>query len=383
MADASKIAIGRNLKTARDAAQLSQEQLANLLGVSRATLSYIENGHATIDSTKLLEAAKILRRPVTFFFEDTDGECEFSFLYRAGEDVTPSGDVLQRFQRFCESYQYLEEVIGVAGAVLAPPEYSYSHKLHANSWDLAEQVATSERQRLGLGQSDTIENIFELLDENGVRILDSQINDEDVFGLSACSRNYGLCILVNTANTLERNIFTAGHEYGHLLMHRGFYSVSDPDTAPPRDTILEKMADAFAACFLVPAAGLRELCLKSVGKEPPGLEDVVFLKRHFKVSAKMMIRRLLDVGIVSAAAQEELQKELERKEPDPKKEFAPMKEDLIGAWKKVRRFEHLARKALLSKAISIGKLAELLGVKLIEAMELASAWREEMSLEPV
>jgi Zn-dependent peptidase ImmA (M78 family)/DNA-binding XRE family transcriptional regulator len=383
MADALKVAIGRNLKTARDAAEFSQEQLAALLGVSRATLSYIENGHATIDSTKLLEAAKILRQPVTFFFDDTDGKHEFSFLYRAEEDVTPSGDVIQRFQHFCESYQYLEEIIGVAGTILTPPEYPYSHQLHSNALGLAEQVATSERQRLGLGQNDSIENIFQLLDENGVRILDTPISDQDVFGLSACSCEYGLCILVNTANTLERNIFTAGHEYGHLLMHRGFYGAADASTAPPRETILEKMADAFAACFLVPAAGLRELCLKSIGKGPPGLEDVVFLKKHFRVSAKMLIRRLLDVGIVSASAQEKLQKELEQKEPDTRKEFAPIKDDLIGAWKKVRRFEHLARKALLSGAISIGKLAELFGMKLVEATKLVRAWQEEMSLEPV
>ena len=60
--------IARNIKKTRELAGLSQEQLAEMLGVSRATLSAIENGHVSIDSGKLLVAARVL-----------GGRCQISF----------------------------------------------------------------------------------------------------------------------------------------------------------------------------------------------------------------------------------------------------------------------------------------------------------------
>ncbi len=80
-----KEAISGNLKRFRQLAGFSQEALAGLLGISRATLSAIENGHVDIDSTRLLAAARILGRPVSEFFRQ-EGEA-LALLYRAAADA--------------------------------------------------------------------------------------------------------------------------------------------------------------------------------------------------------------------------------------------------------------------------------------------------------
>ena len=383
MEERLKEVIGRNLKSAREIAGKSQDEFAKELDISRATLSSFENGHVGIDSAKLLRASKILGIPVTDFFKER--EEEVALLFRAAEEVVPKAEVRSRLQRFCEAYRELEEIVGVADTLLLPPEYTYFPHHHSKPINFATQVALSERERLGLGSYDPIENIFKLLDENGVRLLDLPVDQEGLYGLSGFSKQYGLCILVNTQNTIERNIFTAAHEYGHLLMHRAFYKNVDFSEAIDRDQDLEIMADVFAANFLVPEVGLRDVWAKNAGRKEVGLEDVVFLKHHFRVSTKVMVRRLRDIGLVSEKESEELLDLAYKAQADAKVEYASLKNekvDLISEWKNVSRFPYLARKAAVSGLVSLGKLGELLGKNVLEVRSLVQQWRKELVIAP-
>lgn len=267
--------------------------------------------------------------------------------------------------------------MGVADTVLPPPEYKYSPAFHSKPHQFAMQVAQSERERLGLGQIDPVENIFRLLDENGVRVFALKVEQEGVFGVSAFSSRYGPCVLVNTENTRERNTFTVAHEYGHLLMHRDLYV--NPLPAGQKDSEFEEVANTFAAHFLVPEAGLRELFNRNVGQKNIGIEDIVFLKRHFRVSAQMLLRRLRDTGLISAQEHDQQLERIRVVQPDRKKEIAPLNVDLILAWEGSRRFDHLARKAAMAEMVSIGKLAELLGRSLVQVRAQVQGWRKEMA----
>lgn len=368
--------IGRNLKTARELVGLSQEVLADKLGISRATLSAIENGHVAIDSTKLLLAARFLGRPVSDFF--TEKVEALTLLYRAAADATAPSHVLTHFERFCKAYRELEDLVGLADTLLPPPDYSQSPGVQSKPFQLAVQLAYSERERMGLGQRDPIENILKLLDDQGVRIFRYTLEDVDVYGLSAFSSEYGPCILVNKANTVERQIFSVAHEYCHLLMHRQFYKSPEPSAALEKDHEMEQTANTFAANFLVPEMGLREMFSRDVGQKKVTLEDIVFLKRSFRVSAEVMVRRLADLGLLSKVEADRLLEEID-KHREPKKEFAPLSDGLIREWEQGSRFQHLARKAALGEMISLGKLAELLGITLVEARKKVQEWRREIA----
>jgi Zn-dependent peptidase ImmA (M78 family)/transcriptional regulator with XRE-family HTH domain len=372
-----KEVIGRNLKEFRELAGFSQEDFARKLGLSRATLSAIENGHSTIDSAMLVTAARLLGRQVGEFFEETPEKLRL--LYRAAAEVSAPAEVRSRFEQFCKAYRELEEIVGVADNLLPPPEYSYSPDVQSKPLQFAAQVAASERDRLGLGRLDPIENLFRLMDERGLRVFRVHLQDVDVYGLSAFSRQYGACILLNSSNTLERQIFSLAHEYAHPLMHRAFYKSPEPMSTLEGDHELELMADTFAANFLVPETGLREAFQRDVGSKAVTLEDIIFLKHHFRVSAEVMIRRLRELELVSKLEADALQQELDRRR-EPKKEIAPLSGDLIKEWQQTNRFEHLAKKAALTEAVSLGKLAELLGTSVVEAKKKTQEWRREMAL---
>jgi len=369
--------IGRNLKEFRELAGFSQEDFAEKLGLSRATLSAIENGHSSIDSAMLVTATRLLGRHISEFFEETPEKLKL--LYRAATDVSAPPEVRSQFERFCKAYRELEEIVGVVDNLLPPPEYSYSPDVQSKPLQFAAQVAASERDRLGLGRLDPIENLFQLMDEKGLRIFRVDLHDLDVYGLSAFSRQYGACILLNSSNTLERQIFSLAHEYAHPLMHRAFYKSPEPMSTLESDHELELMADTFAANFLVPETGLREAFQRDVGTKAVTLEDIIFLKHHFRVSAEVMIRRLRELDLVSKLEVDSLQRELDRRR-EPKKEIAPLSDDLIKEWQQTNRFDRLVKKAALSEAVSLGKLAELLGTSVVEAKKKTQAWRREMAL---
>src|SRR5579863_1944639 len=183
--------IGRNLKKARESARLSQEEFAELLGISRATLSAIENGHIAIASAKLLAAAQILAHPVSEFFREEQEA--WVLLYRGAADTTAPPAARSAFERFCKAYRELEEIVGVADSQLPPPDYSASAGAESRPEQFPVQVASSERQRLGLDEQDPIVDIFRLLEEQGVRIFPYQMEHDEVFGLSAFSPKYGPC----------------------------------------------------------------------------------------------------------------------------------------------------------------------------------------------
>lgn len=367
--------IGRNLKIARDLAGFSQEEFATRLGISRATLSAIENGHVAVDSTKLLIASRVLGRPVADFFRSE--EESLVFLYRAVADAATPPDIRSSFERFSKAYRELEEIVGVAENLLQPPDYSKPPGAHSKQLHYAGQVASSERDRLGLGQHDPIENVFKLLDEQGIRILRRKVGGDEIFGVSAYSPNYGLCILINNANTVERQIFSLVHECGHLLMHRPMFKNMAPSTGLGKESEPEQMADYFAASFLVPELGLREVFYRDVGGKTVGLEDIVFLKQYFRVSADTMLRRLRDLQLISENDHGRLVDQVEKRRGNRKMEFAPLSGDEIEAWEKSSRFEHLARKAALNGMLSLGKLAELLGLNVVEARAKIQEWRRE------
>ena len=139
------------------------------------------------------------------------------------------------------------------------------------------------------------------------------------------------------------------------------------------------MAHAFAGNFLVPEPALKDMFMKNVKGEVT-LEDVVFLKRQFRVSALVILHRMKQTGLISSQDFEKLTTALREKQPDATKELAPLQLNLLAEWKRASRFEHLARKATLQEMVSIGRLAELLGENIVETRRRAQEWRKDMAV---
>jgi transcriptional regulator with XRE-family HTH domain len=71
--DPIDVHVGGRLRQARLLAGLSQEELGSGIGVSFQAVQKYEHGENRLSASRLFRAAKLLGRPVSFFFDDLDG----------------------------------------------------------------------------------------------------------------------------------------------------------------------------------------------------------------------------------------------------------------------------------------------------------------------
>ncbi|MGS4883618.1 ImmA/IrrE family metallo-endopeptidase [Roseibium sp. MB-4] len=151
--------------------------------------------------------------------------------------------------------------------------------------------AEKEAERLTKLISSPPVPVYEIAESNGVNVIfaDFGANAEKVSGL--CDFENAR-IYVNQDDSTERQAFTMAHEFGHWVLHRDFF-LKNPDKypvlprfhSPNRDDPMEKEANKFAACLLVP-----ERLLKPVKGAP-----ISALASSFGVSRTMMEFRLRNV----------------------------------------------------------------------------------------
>ena len=90
-------------------------------------------------------------------------------------------------------------------------------------------------------------------------------------------------VFLNVHKSAERLRFDLAHELGHLCMHRGIHT--------NRSRQFELDANIFASTFLMPRNGLLPQIVGRVR-----FQDIITLKRHWRVSATAMVRRLHRLG---------------------------------------------------------------------------------------
>jgi transcriptional regulator with XRE-family HTH domain len=214
------------LKKAREDAGLTQEAFAHSLGLSSEFISLLESGKRAPSLDTLSRIASRLNRDAAFFLGER--EPAFTILFRAASLDDPARSELVPFQRYVEDYLRLERETG-RRLELAP--------LYADI--PAGRLAAEERRRLGLGD-EPIRDIFGLLERNGCRILRRPMPPEA--GISGVfiflEAEAAAFVLINAAQPLCRQIFTAAHEYCHYLKDRHDGPVIDGPTSsargPPR-----------------------------------------------------------------------------------------------------------------------------------------------------
>jgi Zn-dependent peptidase ImmA (M78 family) len=197
--------------------------------------------------------------------------------------------------RWIDDYNDLEALLLEAGAIEKNPfRLAVLRKQladHPSGEDRARKAAAAARKKLGLDGA-PIRDICGLLEEHGAKVYTPQLASELFFGLSVADGDGGPAIVVNTWDRLsvERWIFTAAHELGHLLLHLDdrTYDASRSEENPAQ----EKEADVFASHFLMPEDIFRREVEEARGLP---LFDAVFkLKRMFHVSWKTVLYRLSD-----------------------------------------------------------------------------------------
>jgi Zn-dependent peptidase ImmA (M78 family)/DNA-binding XRE family transcriptional regulator len=277
--------IGLNLRRIREARGLSQFQVAALAGISRPAYRNIENGNSTPKVSTLQSIATALGVKLQDLFRQTRTLEKVRF--RALKRMNSRDYILSEVTRWVDDYNYLENLLD------NHVEYRFKDLANRSSAipagvDRAKQVAKLARKELNLGEKEPIRDIAGLLESNGIKLHTISLASDGFFGLSVSDGDGGPAIIINVWEriSVERWIFSAAHELGHLLLHLGAYDVNEST----EDKDQEVEANVFASYFLMP-----EKAFESEWEDTYGLsfvDRVLKVKRIFQVSYKTVLYRL-------------------------------------------------------------------------------------------
>lgn len=377
MADGANIAA--NVARLRLDRQLTQNELAEKANLSRVALGKIERGEVIPRARTLDALAKTLAAPVRDLVTPVRPLESVRFRARAR--------VHTREQILAEVSKWLDDYAGLEANLKERSPFRFKEAPSPSRRRSPEKIAQAARLAVRLGPEEPVQDICRLLEDNGVKLLAMETNRNSFFGLSVGRRDGGPAVVVNTWDriSVERWIFTAAHELGHLLLHPSEYQ-RDVTEIPVQ---AEREADAFASTFLMPEAAFAAEWDATRGR--PLLTRVLKVKRMFRVSYKTVLYRLVESGRETSDVWRTFQRQHRdrfgktlRKTDEPE---ALKKSEFAWNWSRSGepagltqhdfvdgRLARLVRRALERERISLGRAAEILRLTRNEMRAQAREW---------
>jgi Zn-dependent peptidase ImmA (M78 family)/transcriptional regulator with XRE-family HTH domain len=331
----NQVALGQRLRAARENRGISQQVVADELGLPRTAVTQMEGGRRSVSTLELAELSRMYNHPISDFFSD-EAVAEDDLLlalHRMEPELQEDPEVKNEVARclaICREGADLERVLGKIDAEPLPLYSATAPRSTGEAVSQGTSVAEQERQRLGLGKT-PIADMSDLIAAQGIWVSGAKLPHE-MSGLFIRGRSIGMAILVNYDHVRHRKRFSYAHEYAHALLDRERNATIS--TSKNASDLLEKRANAFAAAFLMPEQGVIELLrnmnkgqnsrqerqvydvatevaieaeIRSAsGSQTITYQDIAMIAHHFRVSYQAATFRLRSLNIISGSISEHL-----------------------------------------------------------------------------
>ena len=366
-----EVGIAANVARLRLDRRLTQAALAERAGLSRVAIGKIERGAVLPRSRTLAALAGALGVPIRDLVIPV--RPLRSVRFRAHSTMYGREQTLAEVSRWLDDYVWLEAELKESQS------FRFQEILATNGTGRPEEVATAARQAAGLGPRVPVTNVGRVLEDSGVKILLLDKKRDSFYGLSVGPEDRGPAVVVNAwaRISVERWIFTAAHELGHLLLHSAEYRSEQTDLLQEA----EAEADTFASEFLMPESAFAAEWEATRGYALP--ERVLAVKRTFRVSYRTVLYRLVNTGREDHGVwtRFEMQHRNRRGRTRDQRDKALQASEYTWNWHRAgepvalseydfrpERFSRLVRQALEGGHISLGRAAEILGIPMKEMM---------------
>lgn len=271
----------RQLTFAREYRGYSQSDLASKIdGLSQPNLSKYEKGFNTLSDEMVVKITEFLEFPKEWLSLDVLNLPQ-NANYRKRATIT---------KKIKTEIEYNNRMIGFLVDQMSDsidwPDFKHI-PLDLENGYTPKEVARYARKVLGLKPSEPITEVFTILENKGIVIIETVAN-EKFDGVSFLTDKGTPIIIINKTFSNDRKRRTIIHEYGHILLHCFF-----PIPAHRDEKERELEADEFANEFLMP----EDFIINSL--RGLRISDLVELKKYWLTSISSIVRRARDLGCIS------------------------------------------------------------------------------------
>lgn len=375
--------LASNLQRLRAARAMTQAELADAAGISLAAYRNIETRKSEPRVRTLEALAVALDAPVQALVVPVPELRTVRF--RSFKRLKTRAYILTKVGRWLCDFNELEDLLD------DHEEYSLRDYASAARQDRRPVwAAQTVRHRFRLNNNEPVRDLCGLFAANGVKLLPMNVASDAFFGLSVAPGGGGPAIAVNTWErvSVERWIFTAAHELGHLVLHSDEYVAEETEESQ----VEEREANVFAAYFLMPRSAFESEWHDTYGM--PFVDRVLKIKRIFRVSYRTVLYRLSEQTDAPANVWRAFQANYKRQygktllkadEPDalvadaflaslPEPSCAGEPARLSRADFLEDRLSRLVRKAVEKSSITLSRGAEILDLSLQQMRQLSASW---------
>lgn len=332
--------VSKKIKSGRKLRSLSQQKLADEIGVSKQMISKYENSISIPSSKVLIELAKALQLNVDYFFTPPTVELGTINFRKKSKLTTKRLEAIKEEVKLkLSNYLEIENILNIDN------EFDISiQKRKLNAKPDIERIVKEIREEWQIG-FDPVHNITQLLEDQEIKIIEIAEADNLFDGMATIIDEKYAVIVINENFPIERKRFTLLHELGHLIL-----DIPDCDLKEE-----EKYCNLFAAEFLFPLSNV----FKEFGKNrrSVAIQELIEAQKKYGISIQAIMYRLLNADIISKNqlsnfyrqinSNKELKKVID-KERFETPEFS-------------HRYKQLVYRAYSQELISASKAASLLG----------------------
>ncbi|MHB1470175.1 MAG: helix-turn-helix domain-containing protein [Thermoplasmataceae archaeon] len=301
--------LGERIAGARIRLGLTQEQVAESLGIPRTSVTQIENGNRQVSSLEIMRLSRLFDIDIRDLLEGRDSNEEILTLFRKrGSDRNPKIEIaLKETLPICRMVSDLEDIIE-QGENRTEIRNIHHNQLKLGSSDLKAQgqlLSQMERERLGLG-SGPIPDLMYLILKEGIIVAEHDI-PEDVSGIYIRMKRGRSFIILRQQDSHARKRFSLAHEYCHSLVDSHELIIISRNES---QAVREIRANYFAASFLLPKEGIIQFMSESALRpDEINFTHAAKLAVKFGLSYEASLISLAQGGLISTVKRDELQKE--------------------------------------------------------------------------
>lgn len=290
--------LAERLLRARERADLSQGDLAELIGLTQSAISRIESGDRSVDSLELARLARALHISVLDLLEERPLMEELLVAARAG--AAESAGLDRALNRIVDLVR-LEQIVREADRAATQGHLAEVPQPEERGPVAEGELLAQEMREKWCLDDDPMPNNFESLieDLSGLAIALEPLG-EQVAGLYACVDDTAIA-LVDSSVPLGRQRFTVAHELCHFLLRDADRLIVDERLTGRSNA--ERRANAFAAHFLMPGKSVRRYLRNRELDE----EVAVELVYTFGVSLQAVLWHLHNLELLSRRRMQRIQ----------------------------------------------------------------------------